>query len=1142
MINKKIQKEHKQFLNKLKIKFPLKKEKSYTTKNIGKIQNIYYSKGRGIWFAHSETEKRYFYIFGLIYSPDDFGLDEYLLIVDFPKNGIYNPNCLGLLNKNNLFINKNNLIKKFPDFDLNNFNVKKSAIFQNTYINLETIDLGSINQNFEENLEKLIKEIGKNKPLPRENLFLNSIKSGKTVEESLKIAKISKDELDLWLESAEKNDKKYLEFYKKYNKLINSEKSKTANDELMKYYNNLVKQNKTIDFGKDITKMDNIKMNVFLDTFGEEKNLKNSLKKANLDKSIFDKWINEGKKESNKYNKFYKEYLKIKETPKIKIDATQLSEHNELMKQFIDLKNEGKTNEKILNEIDIPQFLFKNWVNQGKMGNKKYTEFYDAYMDNSQKPKIKEKDTDTVIKANNKPDNKCSICGRTLENTTKHICKRCQRKQYAVKILEKLLPSIEPEIPFRQNDLKALKLKNFQIQDYIWTLQEFNLITKKDSKFIIVKREILDGFAKECNLEIKIKEKSDVSLSKTCNTCGETLEISNFFNSEDSEDGYEDNCKKCKKLIKSAIFLKQITKYIDWEEEFSENDLKPHFKNQLQLQNNIWNLLENDLIKNKFNSQNYILTDAKTGREFLKKYYKKEYDTHIETPKPINIEKTPSKEPREIVLDAISRRRTRKEAAIIAKIPLYKITHWFNEGRQGFGNENIKFYNQLRKTEMSRKPYTINELKKQIDEFIQSFKENKNIEKSCKESNNNKQDINDWIILGENNIYPYNEFLIKYNKINNTEYSDEESKDYESVLNQAKRKIFLEYVLQGWSDKDSCEQASLDQNTLKNWFSKGKTGKKPYVEFFNKYTKIKREITRKTEDEQIQNEIIEMINNGLTIQEAAKEYKKGSYEKSILSWYEYGKMGDEKYIKFYEKCREFEVDFFDLIKQGYDIKSACEESDLDFDYVKNKLESKEDEFYNRYIESKILNKIKDYPIVKQEKTIGSQSIIKLMNRILILLVKGRTEKEACGIVDFPYDTYKYWLNRGKQNIGEIYVNFYYEINRINKIKSNIENELNEYLNEPESETITKTPENSSENKAIYEKYKYLLNPVSEYSGQGNRTGFAWTNKLGNKWNYTKSINKKQIRITDENFYKLYEKVLDSGNIWGIIDKKKQLLH
>ena len=30
--------------------------------------------------------------------------------------------------------------------------------------------------------------------------------------------------------------------------------------------------------------------------------------------------------------------------------------------------------------------------------------------------------------------------------------------------------------------------------------------------------------------------------------------------------------------------------------------------------------------------------------------------------------------------------------------------------------------------------------------------------------------------------------------------------------------------------------------------------------------------------------------------------------------------------------------------------------------------------------------------------------------------------------------------------------------------------------------------------------------------------------------------------TDENFYKLYEKVLDSGNIWGIIDKKKQLLH
>ena len=1136
MSNKKIQKEHKEFLKKLKVKYPLKINKFYTTKNIGKINRIFYSKGRKIWFAHSENENKYFYIFGIVNStPDEVSLEDYTLIYDFPKNEIYNKNCLGMINKNNLYIIKNTLIKKYPNFNLNNLSIKKSAIFQGTYINIETVDLGNINGNFIDNIEKIIKEIDKIKPLSRENLFLNSIKAGKTVEESLKIAKISKEELDLWLESGKNNNKKYAKFYKKYNELITSGISKTANDNLMTSYYDLVSQYKAITFDKNISKINNIKMNVFLDEYNKNKKLNYSLKKANLNSYEFNSWIEKGKDKSSKYNKFYNEYIKIKETPKIKKDMDKISKNNEEMEKFIKLKHEGKTNKEALEKVNIPQHLLKNWINQGKLGNIKYSDFYWAYMiDDNSKSKTKEKtlpEYDNKQQKDKKTPNKCDICGRTLnKNSEKNICKRCLRKQYAVTILEKLLPSIEPGIPFRQDDLKLINLKKLQIQDYIWTLQEFNLITKENSKYIIKSRSVLDKFAKECNLEINITEKTPVSLSKTCKTCGETLEISNFYTNENNNDGYEDNCKKCKKLIKSAIFLKQLNKYVKWEDEFSEKDLKPYFKDSMQLKGNIWNLLENDLIKNKFNTQNYILTDEKTGLKFIEKYYKKEYDTPIEPQQSKETKKSTNNNQREIVLDAMSRRRTRKEASIIANIPLYKITHWFNEGRQGFGNENIKFYNQLRKTEMSKKPYSINEIKKQIDVFIQSFKENKSIEKACEESNHKKQDINDWIILGENNIYPYNEFLIKYNQINNTESTDEKSKDYESVLNQAKRKIFLEYVSQGFSDKDSCGQASLDQNTLKNWLSKGKTNEKPYVEFFNKYTKIKREITRKTEDEKIQNEIIEMINNGLTIQEAAKEYKKGSYEKSILSWYEYGKMGDEKYIKFYEKCKEVEIDFFDLIKQGYNIKSACEESDLDFDYVKNKLESKEDEFYNRYMESKILNKIKDYPIVKQEKTIGSQSIIKLMNKILKLLVKGRTEKEACEIVDFPYDTYKYWLNRGKQGIGEIYVNFYHEINQINKIISSIENELNEYL---------KTIEYTSKN-VNYEKYKDLLKPIESYSAQSNRTGFGWTNKIGNKWIYTKSINKKQTKITDENLYILYEKVLESNNIWGVIDKEKAI--
>lgn len=1061
---KKIKKEHEQFLKKLKVKYPLKIDKFYKTKNIGRINRIFYSKGRKIWFAHSENENKYFYIFGIVNSsPDDVSLEDYILIYDFPKNEIYNKNCLGMINKNNLYVDKNILIKKYRNINLNNYSIKKSAIFQGTYINVETIDMGNINGNFIENIEKLIKEIEKIKPVSRENLFLNSIKAGKTVEESLKIANITKEELDLWLESGKNNDKKYAKFYKKYNELINSGVSKTANDNLMTSYYNLVSQNKTINFD-NISKINIIKMNVFLDEYSKDKKLSESLKKANLNLNEFNSWIEKGKDKSSEYNKFYNEYIKIKETPKIIKNSDKISKNKELMDEFIKLKQEGKTNNEALEKVNIPQYLVKNWINQGKLGNSEYYNFYQAYtIDNTPKPKVKQK----ILLENDKNKkeikdktipHKCSICGRLLnKNSEKNICKRCLRKQYAVSILEKLLPSIEPGIPFRKDDLKLINLKKLQIQDYIWTLQEFNLITKENSKYIIKPRDTLDKFAHECNLEIKIDEKSSVSLSKTCETCGETLEISNFYTSENSDDGYENNCKKCKKLIKSAVFLKKLNKYIKWEEEFSENDLKPYFKDAFRLKGNIWNLLENDLIKNKFNTQNYILTDEKTGLEFIKKYYKEEYDTPLESPQTKETKKPTNKNKREIVLDAMSRRRTRKEASIIAEIPLYKITHWFNEGKQGFGKENIDFYNKLKEIEQTNNPYSQKEVKKQNSDFITSFKENKDIEKACKKSNINKITLEDWIILGENNIHPYKEFINEYNKIN-------------------------------------------------------------------------RELNKKLEDKDIQNDILNMIKEGLSIQDAAKKYKNGSYEKSILSWFEYGKLGEEEFKEFYKKCKEYDVDFFDLIKQGYDIREACNKSNLEYEYVKNKLESKEDNFYNNFIEAKILNQIGEYPTVKQKKSIGSQSIIKLMNKILKLLIKGKTEKEACKIVDFPYDTYKYWIYRGNQNIGEIYVNFYNEVTRINKIKSEIEIELNAYL---------KAAEHTSEN-IDYEKYKDLLKPIANYSTQSNRTGFGWTNKIGNQWIYTKSINKKQLKITDENLYILFEKVIESGNIWGVIDKEKAI--
>ena len=54
-----------------------------------------------------------------------------------------------------------------------------------------------------------------------------------------------------------------------------------------------------------------------------------------------------------------------------------------------------------------------------------------------------------------------------------------------------------------------------------------------------------------------------------------------------------------------------------------------------------------------------------------------------------------------IILDKIKKGKTRKEAAEIVGIPLYRIVHWYNEGKNGFGNDNIEFYKKLEMIEIA---------------------------------------------------------------------------------------------------------------------------------------------------------------------------------------------------------------------------------------------------------------------------------------------------------------------------------------------------------------------------------------------------------------------------------------------------------
>ena len=1544
------------FFNRLFFEFSSISNKKVNEKYFEKTNHIYCSEKENLWFARGEDENKYYYMFGVFQkSIRSIETKQYSIIIDFSKNEEFCDDCIGILTKTSIYFHKNNFIKKYPNFNFKDYEIK-NLIFPSQYNKqIEAIEIGDIDKfinflkkiNENDSKVKIKQNLLDDETKSKMNLFLNAIESGKDMEHSLKIARISEKELNSWLDAAENKDEKYIDFYDKYYEFIYTGKSKTANDNLMNEYYELQNKNKTIDFGVTLPKKIKIKMNVFINAYKENRNLKYALKLSNLDKNLFFKWIDEGKASNNEYHKFYKEYESIRNNSKNKVNDSS-TKNEKLMKEFIRLKYEGKTNKEIYEIIEIPRHLIKNWRNQGQMGNKKYTEFYEAYIiDNNPKPtknveKEKPKIIPTTIEKNTEtPKRRCRLCGRKLHEKHKSdLCKRCLKKQYAVKILGEILSIVEPGIAFRKEDLEILNLPKIKIKDYIWTLKDFDLITEEKSKIILKDMDILNKFAKECDSKIIIKENTNKKLNKTCKTCGENLEISNFFKSDASEDGYEENCINCKKLINSAVFLKELIHYIDWESEFSIDDIKTNFQDPFILQGNIWNLTESDLIINNHETNTYTLTDKETGEKFIKKYYQEPKATNKkitdETPKiepqttPITKNKELTKQDQmKIVLKEMKKRKTRKEAAVIAKIPLYKITHWYNEGRNGFGEDNINFYRKLSKIENKIKPHTTEEIKKQLNDFLNVFKEcedkqissdrlnipieevenwiifgkedinpyNKflkemnginndidedfdieefnipinatkrkifleyirteaSIEKACEQASLNKHLINKWIIKGKEDIYPFNEFYDQYHKYNGkdieidyeneykttnnllkrkqileelekgkslekacqsasidinlvniwiekgkeniipfneffnkyekiiNEYSEEKmlQDEYEKEENISKRSIFLKQYNNGKSEKEACQIAFLDMDLLNEWLDKGKNKEKPYIEFFNKYEKAKNNSIRnqflnsentfkrkvlleqiklgksneeaceyvsldinllnewlkrgnrkpyieffyaydeaknnsienqfssieniskrkvlleqiklgksneeaceyvsldinlfkewiskgKTQEEpyhtfyikyneiislnkdieeykqsindakrrifldytrngysieksgnqasleeellnkwlelgknnispfdefynqyieltdnnfpeykrktflkyieegyskiesaekididiniinewlrkgvtgkesyveflksynksksiskdnaelKIQNDIIKLVKNGLSLKDAAKEYEKGSYEKEILDWYEYGKYNDKKYSPFYENVNEYLPDFFDLIKDGYSIKIACNRANLDYDEVKYKISTQDDEFLYKLIEAKILNKLDDYPKINSNN--DNKRTANLMNKIIKFTVKGYSNKQSCQIVDLPYETYSNWIQRGKNNLGDIYVEFYNKIHKINIMKHDIKDTLLESFTR--QNILDRLPEKYNN---IYVSYN---------------TGFAWVEKREDCWVYTKSTDGITYNYSHEDIRELFNIVLKEGEIWGVVDIKK----
>lgn len=812
------------------------------------------------------------------------------------------------------------------------------------------------------------------------NLFLNALQSGKTHEEAYKISRVSPKQVENWYHYGKKGEFNYIPFYNSYKKFHH----------------------------RTMEKME--KMETFLDSLKNDQDLDYALKKSNLTIGKVKAWYNLGEKGDDEYQNFYIACKILLPEGIIQRENEKIVNNEDLMNEFIALIEDGKTNEQAIETLKIPKFKIKNWFNQGKLGNKKYIEFYDAYMiqinkqknaeKENMKPKIEVKEEILEETQPNPNEKVCEICGRKInKKRTSNICKRCSRKQYASKILIKLLSAIEPEKEFKKEDLKILGLQKIQITDYIWTLQEFNLIEQKNNRIKLKNRKILDEFIEESGIEIDEIETttSNVSLNKVCKKCGETLEISKFFTSDKTEDGFEEYCKDCKKLVNAATYLKEIHEHVDYGNEFTENELLPIFKDYFKLQAKIWSLVDNNLARKNFENNTYILTDKKTAEEFLENYYE-ETETVEEPEKNIKQPKKSSKKNQmSIIIKAISEGKTRKEAAEMANIPLYKITHWYNEGRQGYGNENTNFYKQLRDLE------NINlknqkDLKNKMDDVLDELRAGKQISDI---SSANEDEINEWMQKGIENKAPYDYFLEEYDKII---VNNKEATYYENA--EINRKIFFENFKNGKTKEESAKNAELDLSLVHEWYLKGKNNEEPYVEFYDKYMSIK-----------------------------------NSSKKTI-------------------------------------------------------------------------------PRLKKENKFGTSLSVSQMNIILENLAKGVDEKEAVEKADISFDTYKYWINRGKQKFGELYTQFYQYVTEIKNGK--YDDIANNNIDPDIYAPLPKEYESSFKSSTM------------------NKSGIAWVNisSNGKKWIYTKNLNGKYISFDDEDIYELHKKVKQENHVWGIRDYER----
>lgn len=358
------------------------------------VLSFNFFRNKDFWFTRVEKNDKFYFLFGLVDKEiNNISGRDICLIIDFDMNIQFNDVCLGLFGFKNsdihVFINYRILKERYPHINVSDFRKRKFKSFDDS-IDVEVIDLGGLNSDCIDNIEKLVKLASKSKAL--------NIAVSEKLDDDTGTCKICLKKKDNFFSDLNFDDLRSIrpelcekciekivasEFYTKILPLldgnnagdINLAKKKFGNDQLFDMGLKLLKKYELIHF----IGVRNLFYSIDKDSYIVKKYLEysdsNNLLIDNISKINEENKVVEEKSDTIDVKNDSNSESSIKN----EIEDYEKKEINRNV--FLEHFKAGKTKKESAKRAHIALSIIEEWYEKGSNNKQPYVDFYNKYVD-----------------------------------------------------------------------------------------------------------------------------------------------------------------------------------------------------------------------------------------------------------------------------------------------------------------------------------------------------------------------------------------------------------------------------------------------------------------------------------------------------------------------------------------------------------------------------------------------------------------------------------------------------------------------------------------------------------------------------------------------------------------------------------------